>query len=602
MLDMRVMYKEARSQLTLDEILQRIRNSEGDHITLKIDAANETKSTSIKATISNPGMFGQDRRGHVMAIVTNKKPDFFLGNKIGSKVHQPFIPVECRISIQNNTAGIQSELSCIQMLTQEGGDMDNRRKVILNKNATNVVVNHLSQKFTHISRAEIEKHLEYVSNHITDDDVKKLSPEQKAALRSALELPNDVGILEGLPGCGKTFVLALIVCLYLLCRLDVLCLAPPHAAVDNMADVFMYWIKRVPMLSHIIPTRIYRSKAERKDFFGKDTEEEEDGNAEFGDAADNDNEERLSRDEQLIIEATVAFMKNQEEKDLRNPHISLHRQVFANAEKKYKEGKSFDYCAPATVTTYWDDEAKQVSLQSEQGEKRDLFKEIVEGKELLLTTPMDDWDPEMKTSFLSATRVLIKDWMKGYQGQQLVFCTPSAAAGDDVRPNIGEHGEGLAIVGDEWTKNPHTLAFVGFRCQYYRKIVATIFAGDHEQLSNIVVTATLKQKINEFASAHAHNMMTRLKNQGYPTIPLNESFRYHYEISRFPSKYTYGCKLRCHPITSKFMLSDAENTYARVFTEHREPNKSYQNVCVNVVNSEQLYDPPTKSRYNLEHA
>ena len=215
----------------------------------------------------------------------------------------------------------------------------------------------------------------------------------------------------------------------------------------------------------------------------------------------------IAQEEQVLIQITVQFMETQDENFIRNPRISLHRKVFNNAEKKLAAREKFPYQKMGVTGTMYDSEGnKQIIDGDPIGPPRELYQDLIEGKERLMKTQtMNDWDEDNKQDFLKAMRHLKKDFMKGRQGPQLVFCTPAAASGDDVRPNIAERGVALAIMVDELSKVSDPSLFVGHRAQHANKIVAIWAAGDPKQLPSIQLTKDLKPAINEFASAHSDN-------------------------------------------------------------------------------------------------
>ena len=228
------------------EVIDTLKTTEGQIFTVEVQKENANEKTKIKVATTHPGTALQEMHGHVIGTVLGMPPHFFSEDAKKEKFTEGSLGVRtgaapkfhpCRISIKPQTAALRHQLATLQGLTkkEKAGPLTDRLiNILLNQEPTQPNFINPVAGLPNLTEEQ------WVANWnlVRKTFGRILNEEQLKALLMAIHLPNGFGILEGFPGCGKTYMLAMLAMFYLLCGVSVACIAPTHPAVDNMVKVF----------------------------------------------------------------------------------------------------------------------------------------------------------------------------------------------------------------------------------------------------------------------------------------------------------------------------------------------------------------------------
>ncbi|KAL9628489.1 MAG: hypothetical protein Q9164_007257, partial [Protoblastenia rupestris] len=388
--------------------------------------------------------------------------------------------------------------------------------------------------------------------------------------------PNGIGLVEGYPGCGKTFTFGVMGILFLLSGFDVLYSAPTHPAVDQLMRQLAVLIAVTPQLKDVKPIRVHRSMHEKSALYSRAQPDRD--VSKVLDTSE-DKKEGVSADNDLPMLAAISAKKREAHKrGYKSDDWSLQNQTMEHALKLYQDGVKllFRYSDPEEseqeITYAEDTGKKQIDAKQPSGELGDMCGALLDFDNKLKSTPLVEWTREERLQYQTAYDRCMVDLVKGSEQHPTVLgSTSNNIAGDDIRPYFGARGKGVIVLSDELSmmREPETWAFI--KLFYAHKVAAAVFGGDHKQLPPVVPSFTANPKTNEFTPQIGTTYIIRAFRQKAKTVKLVKCYRMNPKIMVIPNWYTYNGLIIANTTYNKHRINEE---FAVVLREHTRVRKN----------------------------
>ncbi|QKX59005.1 uncharacterized protein TRUGW13939_06134 [Talaromyces rugulosus] len=404
--------------------------------------------------------------------------------------------------------------------------------------------------------------------------MKDWNKKQHDVFNLLLKVPgNGFAFIEGIFGCGKTLVQAILARLIAGLGLQVLMVAPTNAALQAVSQV----------LSNDAPelraARLVFSGAESlKTFEVQETETLDTEMAMFGLLRG----EISSRIDRYHVVGT----------HMMSYHID---NLVSTCTAEGKE-LGFSYQAnPKSELKEYDAVAEYMRL------KHQRFSELLR----------ESKNDEQKIEFIKNERAIFRKALATLEstvvsGLQVLLCTNQLAASDLVRHNFGVGTNGIIIIADEDGQALEPTAWLPITLlRHANDIKAVLRFGDRLQLPPLALSSF--SDFSEFAPQMNRSLFDRHLRQHPPAVSLNTQYRMIPTLSHFPNFHTYQGRLVdariCNSITldSVFESRFLEWTKCRISSDGELPENIANHVGISVSGSVVVSDPATCSRSNAHH-
>lgn len=401
---------------------------------------------------------------------------------------------------------------------------------------------------------------------------------------------NGFAFVEGIFGCGKTLVQAVLAKLLVDLGKPVLIVAPTNAAIQAISETLL---KQTPDLSAV---RIVFAGAEDAKKFSQQNDE----------PAQTENKDlavfRLLKDMNAFRTSRYNVV---EEHDLQ-----LHVEKMVEEMSQRGESLLFEYQREFELVVDSDESGwNDKKHDDEPPEVVDAIEAYTEFKSTNFAT-----DPKIESEERKAweknkqmfAQALALLQTKVVANTKVLLCTQQMASSKLIRENFASDGtNGIVIIADEDGQSLEPVTWIPVmllrQCQH---IQAVLRFGDRPQLAPLALSAT--SKYSEFGGQMNTSLFDRHLRHHEPAVTLGVQYRMHPLLSEFPNRYTYRGRLRNGEGCAEIGVDEV---FAERLIEWAEPHlpEGYRLdddfarlLGVNVKDAKVVIDEVTRSRSNPE--
>ncbi|KAI7977218.1 hypothetical protein EIK77_005423 [Talaromyces pinophilus] len=420
--------------------------------------------------------------------------------------------------------------------------------------------------------------------------LRKWNPSQVEVFNLLRKVPGDgFAFIEGIFGCGKTLVQAMLAKLLSGLGKHVLIVAPTNAAIQAISKSI------IDNAGDVEAVRVVFSESEKVKKFGQHDDSKDQAEARevalfrLLQSMTSLRAERYDvasqHDLQTHVEKLVATMSANNE-TLPFSFLPDHERV---PDLNADSGDEDDCAAPSYDAIQVYNQFKDTDFTAGPRKPGDELNEWEANKNLFAKALST-----IRAKVISNTKVLL--------------CTHQLASTDLVRKNFATSGsEGIVIIADEDGQSLEPMAWIPVvRLKQSDHVRAVLRFGDREHLPPLALSAT--SDLSEFGGQMNRSLFDRHMSYHEPAATLNVQYRMHPLLSQFPNSFTYKGRIVNGPGTADIPIDEIYE--ARLIEWAKQyMSKSYKPeadfarlLAVNVKEANVITDRNTKSRSNARYA
>ncbi|RHZ43366.1 uncharacterized protein CDV56_100183 [Aspergillus thermomutatus] len=568
------------------KIAESFRVKEASNIVISFTPPERRTNRNVTCQgIAVPNIFSLPYR-NPLYLVKTEFLEFF--QSLATNPGQPLKLLNARVMFRIPHVGAARQVDAINLITnmKPGAEFAQRwQKILLNQSrGPRAVVDPL--KDIDPTHERFQKILEDVLSKLT------LSEDQIRCLKSCTAFPDGVLIIQGFPGAGKTFLLALIGLVFQMMGFHIVYGAPTHQAADANCEALLKLMGILNIQCRLL--RAYRTQTEVQEFLSKakkaDRESESEGKSdtEHGEIAEPEEtgEAAMSIEAQLLMLQIAQDIATADRNRCYGlPQLSLEFQVLRAIESAEKEGRTL-------LGHYPSEEQKALSqglvaledVYELEGPEVDMFAELRSHLQHMRDEPLSEWGLEDKNCALIAFKH-VRQYVA--RASQILVSTNNNLASNVCSQHFGLEAKAVLLIRDE---DPKEL-----------EIAAIVLGGDTWQLQHTVLTAKEQPGWNEFSYQMETSLVVRLIRANHPVLNLTEQRRFRPSFAEFLNRRIYKNEMRSHPVTDSLKVNPKWDRMVRAIFPITRADFDTGHFVLSLEISSCVLESSSLSRYSAAH-
>ncbi|KAH8426479.1 uncharacterized protein LDX57_004214 [Aspergillus melleus] len=511
----------------------------------------------IKCTgIMTPDIFNLPYQNGCLFLIPGAEVRFYSSFAVNVGQRPRFLPAKLTISVPQS--GAQRQVDSMNRLCAPGSHLEVLSNVSLNREAgPRPLINPffgLGIPFSTVQTA---------INDVLQSNV-KWSESQIACIKSIESLPNEILMIQGYPGTGKTFTLVAIASILISLGMHVVFTAPSHYAADAICNQMDKWVERTGV--NLNPVRVYRPLSEARAFrvhgvtagdensMEVDTEELTVGEVTPGVTKDDFIPTCIPLENQIHMPEVLSEIKDESMKRHYGiPAKSLEYHVFRLA---YTEGRQLiDRFPSEKQLERWKGDLYDSIEDGDlvpKGEEADMLQFLRYYAGLIEKQCFCQLDKITRRKAILAFKKACKQVIR----EASVIVSTNNNMGDPmIASNFGDTADGIFVIRDEDPKELEPNGWIPItKLRAGPRIKGIISCGDKEQLRPTVLSLQSSLRYNEFAQQLAVPFSKRLIAMHHPVQRLTEQFRFRPCLLDWLNHRTYDGEVTSHPSTANIIV------------------------------------------------
>lgn len=592
-----------------------------------------------------PNMFGLPYSDVIMSVI-GKSVKYFKNFAIGMSDDPKYYTL--RVSVQANEAGVKHQVDAINSLCLTTNMWQD---VFLNHSSQPPTVN--PTKCLELSSEKIQE----IMSKILNNDRISLNLQQKSCIEGCLAMPGGVSMIQGFPGCGKTFILSAMAKLFLSTGMHVILAAPTNTAADAFCERFSQ-CQELMDFDKVTPIRAYAGANEMNAFFKENRDHR-------SNAPEHDSGNTVDETTLVMLHLITMFKTKVFDSKRALPAMSVEAMAVKIAEENTRElmtpypvsielrhrpkkkVRLYDPDGGVDIELVSDDEETDResidngdedeggAIASDRNAKEEISSNEHAKKDIPSEKHSDNLQPqdsdETKATSEPGTPVnmvselhkylsLMKEsdpkiWKDEDQAKakfafkkicelvlmeaRVIASTNNNLGSELIRKHFGRDANGIVIFRDEDPKELEASGWIGLtKMANSEKVKGMVLAGDIKQLQPTAISATARVRTNEFASQVTTSLSARLLQANFPSIKLVQQHRMRASLVEFPNHRVHHGEMRNAKSCASIHANHNFTQMMQTWLEEKRPGMDTAHVVLDVVGSNCLIENGSKSRYN----